>query len=706
MGFRTKLDFSNNRQVKQRATSSTSLSGGTIFGLPYDMIPKSPDLDAVISSGPFTANTSTFSGNTATTVYSWSESKFSIGEYQLSAITPSNSATTQTVVDAFGVNTTGTTVDGYVYATSYSGVSYDLTPLTFNDLGGGNYSGTVETDNIFNLVAGSLDYTGRTIWATVSGITQTEDLIITRTPQTGYVFTCVNAEGKGAWQPFAAVSGNSSMWSASTGSDSLVIKNWGSTASDTNSISVGFQCNSYAPWSYTEGYQTSATTFSHAEGFTTLASGDASHSEGFNTISSGQGSHSEGYQTQSLSQGSHSEGVNTVASQSASHAEGFGTIANGNYTHSEGFNTIASGDKSHAQGDTTQAIGNSAHAEGYQTLANGNFSHAEGYITKANGDYSHAEGNNAIANGQTSHAEGFNTRANGVQSHAQGQETIAGGSNSHAGGTGSIASGITSFIHSTNSLVLGNRSVVLGGQNITGTTADYVYVPSLNIKTVGSGAFVNELRIDATGNLTTNTSDGRLKKNITRISDALNKINRLQGVSYQWNDIDKGGEKVRLGFIAQQVQSVEPDLVFTNKEDGYLGITSDGFIPLIVESIKELTRFVGYNKPKELIFDYGGLKPLTEEEIKQIEEEEARVKEEQALVLEKETEEERRIREEDEKRRKEEEGLLYLNKYKIPFYTPESSGDEKGEIDSMTYDIEYLYIKTLKGWKRTNLENF
>ena len=46
-----------------------------------------------------------------------------------------------------------------------------------------------------------------------------------------------------------------------------------------------------------------------------------------------------------------------------------------------------------------------------------------------------------------------------------------------------------------------DRSVVLGGQNITGTTDDTVYVPNLNIGTVGGGTPINNLGIDSIGNV-------------------------------------------------------------------------------------------------------------------------------------------------------------------------------------------------------------
>ena len=194
-----------------------------------------------------------------------------------------------------------------------------------------------------------------------------------------------------------------------------------------------------------------------------------------------------------------------------------------------GTGTTASGDYSHAEGSSTSATTNSSHAEGYGTLASGKQSHAEGGYTIASGDYgSHAEGNYTIASGDYgSHAEGSYTTASGFGSHAEGKNTIASGDHSHSGGRGKnltnriIASGETSFVHfrqtsasgiigsygdysailggndhnigtgSTSSGIFagsGNtinddvlRSVVIGGNNIIGTTDDTVYVPNLNI---------------------------------------------------------------------------------------------------------------------------------------------------------------------------------------------------------------------------------
>ena len=45
MGFRTKLDYSSNRQISQREKTDTILSGSTVFGLPFSGLTVGPDLN-------------------------------------------------------------------------------------------------------------------------------------------------------------------------------------------------------------------------------------------------------------------------------------------------------------------------------------------------------------------------------------------------------------------------------------------------------------------------------------------------------------------------------------------------------------------------------------------------------------------------------------------------------------------------------------
>lgn len=399
MPFITKLDFSDNRQVKQNIETNTVLSGGTTFGTPFSMLPTGPDPQ--ISAVTSTSNglVSTFSGNSATTVYSWYTPIMGLANAVLSAWTPSNSATTQNTGNLFSGATSTTTVDGNFVNLTYTGASFDVVPIAMVDLGGGNYSGTVNTVTFQTLSAGTIDYTGRTIWVDVSGITRTNELIVTKNPFVGYVLMCVDNEGRVDFQPAsAATTSATTYWSASTGLNSIVVKNFGSTATGDYAVAEGYQSSADGDYSHASGYQTwTKDSYGYTEGYQTTATGTGAHAEGYRSSAGGDYSHSEGYQSSASTTYAHSEGFITIASGLASHAEGAGSTASGSTSHAEGGSTKAGGQYSHAEGQSTIATGTASHAEGYQTTAIGNYSHAEGRSSTAFGLQSHAEGGTTVA---------------------------------------------------------------------------------------------------------------------------------------------------------------------------------------------------------------------------------------------------------------------------------------------------------------------
>ncbi len=83
-------------------------------------------------------------------------------------------------------------------------------------------------------------------------------------------------------------------------------------------------------------------------------------------------------------------------------------------------------------------------------------------------------------------------------------------------------------------------------------------------------------------------SDKRLKENIKPIESALSKAMKLQGVTFDWKKSDSILDiKKDVGFIAQDVQKVIPELVRENK-DGMLSMRHQGIAPILLEAIKEL----------------------------------------------------------------------------------------------------------------------
>ena len=84
----------------------------------------------------------------------------------------------------------------------------------------------------------------------------------------------------------------------------------------------------------------------------------------------------------------------------------------------------------------------------------------------------------------------------------------------------------------------------------------------------------------------TQYSDERLKQNVVTIDNALNKVNQLRGVYYNRTDINT--EANQIGLIAQETESVVPEVVHTaNDELGTKSISYGQLNALLVEAIKE-----------------------------------------------------------------------------------------------------------------------
>lgn len=84
------------------------------------------------------------------------------------------------------------------------------------------------------------------------------------------------------------------------------------------------------------------------------------------------------------------------------------------------------------------------------------------------------------------------------------------------------------------------------------------------------------------------TSDKRLKKNITQISNSLEKVSKLNGVDFNWDtELQSVHEGADTGVIAQEVEEVMPTAV-TTRENGYKAVKYDRLIPLLIEAVKEL----------------------------------------------------------------------------------------------------------------------
>lgn len=92
--------------------------------------------------------------------------------------------------------------------------------------------------------------------------------------------------------------------------------------------------------------------------------------------------------------------------------------------------------------------------------------------------------------------------------------------------------------------------------------------------------------LNVTGDVTAyHTSDRRLKDNVEVISQPIEKIKQINGVSFDWNDkSEHSGHDV--GVIAQEIEAVLPELVKT-KDSGYKAVRYEKIVALLIEAVKE-----------------------------------------------------------------------------------------------------------------------
>ena len=85
----------------------------------------------------------------------------------------------------------------------------------------------------------------------------------------------------------------------------------------------------------------------------------------------------------------------------------------------------------------------------------------------------------------------------------------------------------------------------------------------------------------------TMSSDKRLKKDIEYMAPVLDKVNQLDPATYYYIDTENEDAPRSLGFVAQDVEPLFPDLVRTT-DNGYKGLVYDGFAVISIKAIQEL----------------------------------------------------------------------------------------------------------------------
>jgi hypothetical protein len=376
-------------------------------------------------------------------------------------------------------------------------------------------------------------------------------------------------------------------------------------------------------------------------GLADTATGNFATAIGLGNASKAYGSTALGYLTKASNAYATSMGNNTIASGFASTAIGTQTKATGAYSTAMGVSTTASGTGSFTIGNQTTAIGSYDLAMGQYTTSSGVASVAMGYMTNATGSFSFATGNRTTTTAWCTFATGYGSTASGSNSAAMGDYTKASGFNSIATGSYTISSGLNSFAMGKSILANTCGMVAIGRYNDTtkynginsysdwydddplfvigngtsdetrsnaltilknGMTAIGHHSPSemfdvngnARFRGVTSGIALYSLNLTADGTLSTATSDESTKENINQITNAIAQVNKLRGVTFTWkNDSSKTRQ---MGMIAQEVEPVVPEIVFTNPVDRLKGINYSQATALLVEAIKEQQNQIEFYK--------------------------------------------------------------------------------------------------------------
>ena len=166
-----------------------------------------------------------------------------------------------------------------------------------------------------------------------------------------------------------------------------------------------------------------------------------------------------------------------------------------------------------------------------------------------------------------------------------------------------------SFHGDGTNLNLANNTSISDGDFVKKSTGG-TFSGQVNIDYIGAGAGNEALRIRGNTHSTStiqaaylharkditaegdviafSSSDKRLKDNLTLITKPLEKISKISGYEFDWNDKQSTYSGHDVGVIAQEIEQIIPEVV-TEREDGLKAVKYEKLVPLLIESIKELS---------------------------------------------------------------------------------------------------------------------
>jgi hypothetical protein len=245
-------------------------------------------------------------------------------------------------------------------------------------------------------------------------------------------------------------------------------------------------------------------------------------------------------------------GSRSSASGYESTAFGSGSSASGETATSFGQYTLASGYCSTAMGKSTQATNYFSVASGFNTIASGKYSTAMGIFNVDNPNGLLMVGNGNLANNTPYTA--FIIRKDNNRVGIGVEDPLAA---LHVAGYGFVTGGQSSFFYPLSSQYNVGGNIITALNNLPSFTA--------NLSILGDYGIVSRTYVGSALNVI--ASDNRIKKDfsLSNNSEDLERLKKIEITNYRMRDVATWGNQTFKKVIAQQVESVYPEVINKTK---------------------------------------------------------------------------------------------------------------------------------------------
>ena len=128
---------------------------------------------------------------------------------------------------------------------------------------------------------------------------------------------------------------------------------------------------------------------------------------------------------------------------------------------------------------------------------------------------------------------------------------------------------------------INNKDILFKGVDASST----ITALQLDMSEAGNALFnanISGSQIEASGDVIAfGSSDERLKDNISYIHRPIDKINKIGGYKFTWNDKQDTYLGKDVGVLAQEIEAVLPEIV-TTRGSGYKAVKYENNIPLLI----------------------------------------------------------------------------------------------------------------------------